>query len=77
VLYLSLSDNQLKNVKLNGINNLGTLSIANNPITEFNMPSLAIWDYLDISNTSLGYLNFNSNTSFQQLSCKWASIIHF
>ncbi|WP_170144184.1 DUF7619 domain-containing protein [Epilithonimonas arachidiradicis] len=65
--YLSLSDNQLENVNLNVINNLGTLSIANNPITEFNMPSLAIWDYLDISNTSLGYLNFNSNTSFSTI----------
>jgi len=65
--YLSLSDNQLENVNLNGINNLGRLSIANNPITEFNMPSLAIWDYLDISNTSLGYLNFNSNTSFSTI----------
>ena len=61
---ISLNNNLLENINLTGIYSLRKLDISNNPITDFNMPSLVIGEYLDISNTSLRYLNCNSNTFF-------------
>lgn len=54
---ISLNNNLLENINLSGIDSLENFFIANNPITELNMPNLRIVNYLDFSSTNISYLN--------------------
>ena len=55
-----LNNNLLENINLDGVHSLERFNIANNPITELNMPNLRIVDYFDFSYTNISYLNLDS-----------------
>lgn len=55
-----LNNNFLDGIDLGSISTLGSLNISNNPITTFNEPDLKV-DMLDVSNTSLSYINLYSS----------------